>query len=175
MAERDTARALVYAAENQWSAALDRGGVIDFFGSKFTLPQQKQFETIAAMQNYCDGVMVSERLMNRYPSAGSVVVRPRAGQRMAHYESASGTIAIPLSSTQGEPSWACREAVLLHELTHHLLYASADPAAVAEPIHGSAFTTTMCWLVCEVLGSEAALVLQGAFQGAGLTVGQYVS
>lgn len=102
-------------------------------------------------------------------------MRARAGQRMAHYESASGTIAIPLSSTQGEPSWACCEAVLLHELTHHLILTSADPTAVAEAIHGRAFTTTMCWLVCEVLGSEAALVLQGAFQGAGLTVGPYVN
>ena len=174
MAERDTARALVYAAENQWSAALDRGGVIDFFGSKLTLPQQKQFETIQAMQSYCDGVMVNKRVMSRYPSAGSVVVRARAGQAMAHYESVGQTIAIPLSGTAGEPSWACRESVLLHELTHHLLFSSADPAAIAIAIHGSAFTTSMCWLVCEVLGSEAALVLQGAFQGSGVIVGAYV-
>ena len=174
MAERDTARALVYAAENQWSAALDRGGVIDFFGSKLTLPQQKQFETIQAMQSYCDGVMARECVLSRHPCAGSVVVRARAGQRMAHYESVSKTIAIPLSGTAGEPSWACREAVLLHELTHHLLFSSADPTAAAAAIHGSAFTTSMCWLVCEVLGSEAALVLQGAYQGSGVIVGAYV-
>ena len=174
MTERDTARAVVYAAEDQWSAALDRGGAIDFFGSKLTLPQQREFETIDDMQSYCDGVMSNERVMSRYPSAGSVVVRARAGQRSAHYESVGHTIAIPLSGTAGEPSWACCEAVLLHELTHHLLFSAADPAAVAVAIHGSAFTTSMCWLVCEVLGSEAALVLQGAFQGAGVTVGAYV-
>lgn len=174
MAERDTARALVYAAEDQWSAALDRGGVIDFFGSKLTLPQQRRFETIVDMQSYCDGVTSNERVMRRYPCAGSAVVRARAGQRMAHYESVGHTIAIPLSGTAGEPSWACREAVLLHELTHHLLFSAADPAAAAVAIHGSAFTTSMCWLVCEVLGSEAALVLQGAYQGSGVIVGAYV-
>ena len=107
MTERDTARAVVYAAEDQWSAALDRGGAIDFFGSKLTLPQQREFETIDDMQRYCDGVMSNERVMSRYPSAGSVVVRARAGQRSAHYESVGHTIAIPLSGTAGEPSWAC--------------------------------------------------------------------
>ena len=40
---RDTDRAAVYAAEDQWSAALNRGGVIDFFGSRLQLPVQTRF------------------------------------------------------------------------------------------------------------------------------------
>ncbi len=174
MAERDTSRALVYAAENQWSAALDRGGIIDFFGSRLTLPKQQYFETVELMQNYCDDVLGLDRIVSSFPNAGSVLVRARAGQAKAHYEFENETIAVPLSGTAGVAGWACCEAVLLHELSHHLLFVEVDPATSAHAFHGGRFTTTMCQLVCEVLGFEAALVLQGAFQGAGVTVGSYV-
>lgn len=175
MVEPDWGRAAVYAAENQWSAALDRGGEIDFFGSKLTLPQQRYFETIDAMQCYCDGVLGAVNRTARFPFAGPVLVRARAGQRMAHYEPARQTIAIPISGSFGVPGWACCEAVLLHELTHHLIFSSADLATTVGAMHGETFTTTMCWLVAEVLGPQAALVLQGAFHGAGVTVGAYVT
>ncbi|HAN71376.1 MAG TPA: TIGR04338 family metallohydrolase, partial [Actinobacteria bacterium] len=33
----------VYAAEDQWSAVLDRGGVVDFFGSRIDVPMQRRF------------------------------------------------------------------------------------------------------------------------------------
>ena len=36
-----TAPAL-YAAEDQWSAVLDRGGVVDFFGSRLDVPLQRR-------------------------------------------------------------------------------------------------------------------------------------
>ncbi|MDA3022695.1 MAG: TIGR04338 family metallohydrolase [Actinomycetota bacterium] len=175
MTERDTTRGLVYAAENQWSAALDRGGVIDFFGSRLTLPKQEYFETVESMQHFCDGVLAAERITASFPGAGMVLVRARAGHTKAHYECESKTIAVPLSGSAGVPGWACCEAVLLHELTHHLLFVSADPAASAQAYHGGRFTTTMCWLVSGVLGPESALVLQGAYQGVGVIVDAYVN
>lgn len=147
-AGRDSDRARVYAAEDQWSAALDRGGEIEFLGSTIDLPVQLRFGTLDAMRAYV------ERLAGRY-GGEPVTVRHRHGRTKAHYE--HGEIAIPTDAR-----WACRESVLLHEFAHHL----AGP----EQRHGLSYRTRMLALVNEQLGEPAALVLRVGYQAQGLQV-----
>lgn len=147
-AGRDADRARVYAAEDQWSAALDRGGRIEFLGSTIDLPVQLRFGTLDAMQAYVD------RLAHQR-SAPSAMVRHRRGCTKAHYE--GGQIAIPTDA-----GWACRESVLLHEFAHHL--------AGAEHRHGLSYRSHMLALVDEQLGAAAALVLRVGYQAQGLMV-----
>lgn len=164
-APRDTARAAVYAAEDQVSAALDRGGSVDFFGSSLTVPQQRRFADIMSIQRYVDHVLDRPEVRRRWPNAGSVRVRERAGTRQAHYEVGRAVLAIPIAGPP--PRWAGRELVVLHELGHHV----APPAADA-PAHGPHFTGSVIALVADVLGAEAALLLRAAYDGAGVAVAE---
>ena len=173
MTPRDGLRSVVYAAEAQWSAAMDRGGKVDFFGSSMTLPCQRRFADLPSMQAYCDGVMSLSAVASRYSQAGPVRVRVRAGAAKAHYEHDQRVIAIPLAPQAGASvSWAGRESVLLHELSHHLVM--GDAVSLGDAHHGTSFTTTMCWLVDEVLGPQSALLLRSGYQAAGVQVGSYV-
>ncbi len=146
MTDRD--RAAVYAAEDQWSAALDRGGPMDFFGSHLLLPVQRRFGDLTAMQTYIDARCAE------HPTAGPVAVRTRQGQTQAHY--ADGVIAIPVETT-----WACRESVLLHEFAHHL---NRD----ADAHHGARYRAVMHALVESVLGVEAAFLLRTCYDANGV-------
>ncbi len=161
----------MYAAEEQWSALLDRGGPVDFFGSRMVVPQQRRFGDLAAIRRYVDHVLGLAEVRAAHPDAGPVTVRERAGQRRAHYEPASATIAIPLRE-----AWAARESVVLHEVAHHLACslsvgpgdpARSDPRQRAD-WHGATFRQAMCGLVAAVLGPEAALLLRTGYEEAGL-------
>jgi putative metallohydrolase (TIGR04338 family) len=152
----------VYAAEDQWSALLDRGGPVDFFGSRIDVPAQRRFADVASVQAYVDAVMGLPWVAAHYPTAGPVRVRERDGQRRAHYEPAAATIAIPLRTL-----WAGREAVVLHELAHHL--AVSGTAGPDAPVrwHGAPFQDAMAGLVAQVLGEPAALLLRAGYDAAG--------
>ena len=159
----------VYAAEDQWSAVLDRGGVVDFFGSTVDVPQQRRFADLPSVQAYCAGVLARPAVRSAHPAAGPVHVRERAGQARAHYEPAAATIAIPLREL-----WAGREAVVLHELAHHLVCSSTTPATATAPgsgrvsWHGREFCAAMDLLVREMLGDAAALLLRAGYDAAGV-------
>jgi len=152
----------VYAAEDQWSAVLDRGGTVDFFGSRIDVPVQRRFGDLASVQAYVDTVLALDVVTTGYPKAGPVVVRERTGQGRAHYEPGTGTIAIPLRTL-----WAGREAVVLHEIAHHLA-CSAGVEPGARRWHGSEYRAAMCGLVAAVLGEEAALLLRAGYDSAGV-------
>lgn len=154
----------VYAAEDQWSAVLDRGGQVDFFGSRLDVPMQRRFGDIASVQAYVDGVLGLPAVRTAYPSAGPVRVRERSGQRRAHYEPATATIAVPMRHL-----WAGRESVVLHELAHHLACSIGVPASTTgRRWHGSEFQSAMCALVTEALGPQAALLLRAGYDAAGV-------
>ncbi len=152
----------VYAAEDQWSAVLDRGGPVDFFGSRIDVPMQRRFGDLTSVQAYVDAVMGLGFVEAEYPGAGSVVVRERSGQLKAHYEPEAATIAIPLRSR-----WAGRESVVLHELAHHLA-CSRGVAAGSRRWHGPEFQEAMCGLVTAVMGDAAALLLRAGYDRAGV-------
>lgn len=157
----------VYAAEDQWSAVLDRGGEVDFFGSHVQIPCQRRFGDLDAVQRYVDGVLALPFVATEYPAATTVTVRERSGQRRAHYEEHSSTVAIPFKST-----WAARESVVLHELAHHLASSLGSPTGSRRQWHGLAYRQAMCALVDAVLGAEAAMMLRAGYEEVGLrTVG----
>ena len=152
----------LYAAEDQWSAVLDRGGTVDFFGSRIDVPVQRRFGDLASVQAYVDAVLGLDVVAATYPLAGPVTVRERSGQRRAHYEPATATIAIPLRTL-----WAGREAVVLHEVAHHLALSTGVPAG-SRRWHGPEYVAAMSALVAAVLGEQAALLLRAGYDSAGV-------
>ena len=149
----DTLRQAVYRAEDQWSALMDRGGHVDFFGSSITAPVQLRFGSVDDVRVYVDRVCRERRLPE-------IQVRHRRGGTRAHYEVQpdGGVIAIPTKQL-----WAMRESVVLHEISHHTaitLHASAH--------HDQHFTSSMLSLVQEFLGHEAELLLRTSYQAAGV-------
>ena len=114
---------------------------MDFHGSRIVLPQQRAFADLDEVREYVVRVCAAQGI--RAPK-----VRHRRGAARAHYEQ-PGVIALP----EGE-DWAMREAVVLHELAHHVC-GTMD--------HGPAFTASMLGLVEHELGAEAALVLSTAY------------
>ena len=154
----------LYAAEDQWSAVLDRGGQVDFFGSRIDVPMQRRFGDIASVRAYVDRVLALPAVRSGYPSAGPVHVRERSGQRRAHYEPETATIAVPMRDL-----WGGREAVVLHELAHHLACSVGVPASASgRRWHGAEFQSAMGELVTEVLGAQAALLLRAGYDAAGV-------
>lgn len=137
----DYQRSACYSAEDQWAAAVDRGGVMDFHGSRLVLPVQRNFTALSDVNDYV--MSVCSRNAMTPP-----LVRHRQGGGRAHYEQ-QGVIAIPT-----DQPWAMRESVVLHELAHH--------KAVGMD-HGPLFTEAMLALVASELGPEAELVLRTAY------------
>lgn len=143
---------------------LDRGGVVDFFGSRLDVPSQRRFADVLSVQRYVDAVIVRPIVAAAYPGAGPVRVRERSGQRRAHYAPAEATVAIPLRTL-----WAGREAVVLHELAHHLACSTGiSVERGSRRWHGSAYQEAMLLLVGEVLGEAAALLLRAGYDSAGV-------
>ncbi len=148
----DRHRQVVYRAEDQWSALIDRGGPVDFFGSRIQAPVQLRFEQLADIQTYVEHVCASYGI-------ATPLVRHRKGGRRAHYE--SGVIAIP----SNEP-WAMRESVVLHEIAHHVCVVTSNNLN-----HDEGFTGAMLALVHQQLGSEAELLLRTGYSAVGAPVG----
>ena len=151
----DRGRAAVYAAEDQWSRLLDRGGTVDFFGSSLTLTPQRTFRHLADVQEYLEAICA--RLTEKGWPVTTPRVRARKGHVAAHYDRSEAIIAVPITTP-----WAMRESVVLHEFAHHL-----RPSA--DPIHGPEFRQAMLDTVRIVLGDEATLLLDSAYRGVGLT------
>lgn len=154
----------VYSAEHQWSAVLDRGGLVNFHGSHMDVPMQKRFADISSLQQYVDGVLALEAIRERYPNAGPVRVRERRGQGKAHYEPSTATVAIPMENRAFG-----RESTVLHELAHHLSVSEGLPATRSGTRwHGVEFRNAMTFLVSIVLGEPAALLLRAGYYSSGL-------
>ncbi len=122
---KDPDQRAVYAAEDRLAVWLDSATpdrpTVTVDGQTYEPGPDLRFTTPAAAATYVDAVL------DRLRSAGKdydgreqqrVIVRPRAGARMATYEPATHTIALPPFEVGGR--WALRATVVLHELTHHL-------------------------------------------------------
>lgn len=157
----------VYGAEHQWSAVLDRGGLVNFHGSHIYVPLQKRFADIPSVQKYVDAVLALDSIREKYPTAGAVHVRERRGQGKAHYEPSTAIVAIPMKDRAFG-----RESTVLHELAHHL---SVSKGLTATPSgtrwHGVEFRDTMLFLVGVVLGEAAELLLRAGYHSSGVRGG----
>lgn len=154
----------VYGAEHQWSAVLDRGGLVNFHGSHIEVPMQRRFADIPSVQRYVDRVLAVDSIREKYPNAGPVRVRERRGQGKAHYEPSTATVAIPMRDRVFG-----RESAVLHELAHHLSVSEGLPATPnGTRWHGMEFRDAMIFLVNVVLGEPAALLLRSGYHASGV-------
>lgn len=161
---RDFQRAAVYRAETiladlfdvtAASAAVTGSRMpVRVAGSTLTLPDERKFADVPSIQRYADHVTRTRRV-------APVRVRARKGDASAHYEVATGTLAIPLSNPDPSRRWAARETVVLHELAHHL----QSPASS----HAAPWRECYLSLLEEFIGPEAALLLRVTYADQGLT------
>lgn len=160
---RDSQRAKVYAAEEFVRTLFDRTAergdpVVEFFGTRLTLPPEARFASAEAVQRYVDEVLSHPAVLQRWPGAGPLRVRPRRGATAAHYERVGdrATVAVP----EGRAAWALRELVVLHEIAHHL--------TESDPPHGPDFVATFGELAATVMGPEAGHVLRVVYAKEGV-------
>lgn len=159
----------MYAAETVVCRIYDRAHrsgnqTVELHGSTLTLPVERRFASVDAMQRYVDACRALRWVQHTWTRAQvPVTVRDRRGQAKAHYERTTATIAIP--PHERNTAWAMRELVLLHELAHHLA-----PDGLAEP-HGPQFADRYLVLVREIIGPEAGLLLQATMHEVGVRIG----
>ena len=159
----DRNRAKVYAAEDQFSSLMNRGGKVEFFGSVLDIPTQKRFANLESIDIYISGLFAKldgDLLPPR--------TRERKGSTKAHYEFDTGVIAIPVSGQAA--MWELRETLLLHDCAHHV---AGSCAPVDEPAHGPTFTACMLMLVETTLGDQARLLLSAGYLELGVPVGDH--
>lgn len=145
----DAQRSRVYGAEKtlQWlydhpASSHDVGGVV------IQLEPEARFASLDSIAAYLDRVVSHPGVIAEFGHRGRIQVRERRGEKSAHYESDTATIAVNTTGTR----WALRELVVLHEIAHH--YAHTGPA------HGELFTATLTRLIELVMGPQAALALR---------------
>ncbi|HEY5879487.1 MAG TPA: TIGR04338 family metallohydrolase [Nakamurella sp.] len=163
---RDSQRGRVYEAEHLVHRILDRSArfpIVEIAGSRLTLPPERRFGSIDAVQGYADKVLALNWVRADWPRAEVPIrVRERAGSTQAHYERNGSVIAVPGFRTGS--GWALRELVILHELAHHL----GDDGP---PAHGGAFVDRLLTLVDGTVGAEAALLLRITMLDTGVEIG----
>ncbi|MBY4570037.1 hypothetical protein ACN95_08390 [Gordonia sihwensis] len=163
MVSRDQTRRRLYDAERLVLRMFERAGgthTVQLAGTELTLPAEARFGSVDDVSAYARRVLALPSVRAEFTRAiVPVRVRTRRGERAAHYERATATIAVP-DSAGGR--WALRELVVLHELAHHL-------DEVGAPAHGPAFVGALIGLVERVLGPEAALVYRVVFGDSGLS------
>lgn len=154
--QRDGQRGRVYAAEDVWRAQLDaaRAGARELAvaGSRVVLPLEVHFGDLDAVRAWLSRLEAE----GGWPAA-PLSVRARRGVARAHYEPPA-RIALP----GPERPWALREAVVLHEVAHHLAGPPLD--------HGPHFAAAMLRVVGVALGPEAVLALQVRYAAADVSV-----
>lgn len=162
---RDFQRGKVYEAEHLVQRIFDRSAeypMVEVAGSHLALPVERRFGSIDAVQQYVSQVLALRWVRNTWRRAAtSVTVRERAGGAQAQYLRPGAIMAVP--GRRAHSTWALRELVILHEISHHL----ADTIEIA---HGATFVDRLLTLVDGVVGPEAALLLRVTMVDAGVRV-----
>ncbi len=163
---RDFQRSRVYDAEHLVHRIFDRSAefpVVDVAGSRLTLPVERKFGSIDAVQRYVDGALALAWVAATWERAVTPVhVRERSGGVQAHYQRIGSIMAVP--GYRAGSGWALRELVILHELAHHL-------APDIESAHGGPFVDRLLKLVDGIVGPEAALLLRVTMLDVGVRIG----
>jgi putative metallohydrolase (TIGR04338 family) len=142
----DIHKLTVYDAEKMLRATLSTGGRVEVAGSVITAPIERNFGNLDNVTDYI------ERLHTLFGQSMSQPprVRVRKGQKMAHYETFTNTIAVPVKSR-----WALRETVVLHEYAHALTWHKHRVTG-----HGPFFQEEFETLLTDVIGPEAGWLLR---------------
>ena len=163
---RDFQRSRVYDAEHLVHRIFDRSAefpVVDVAGSRLTLPVERKFGSIDAVQRYVESVLTLAWVVSTWERAAAPVhVQERSGGGQAHYQRIGSVMAVP--GYRAGSGWALRELVILHELAHHL-------APDIEIAHGGAFVDRLLTLVDGIVGPEAALLLRVTMLDVGVKIG----
>lgn len=174
----DDQRQRVYDAEQRVCDRLDfaaRGAHrVVVHSSTLTVTSDARFGSLDTAQRWLDNVRRRPWFVHAWPAAAAraVTLRPRRGQRGAHYELKDAEAAIAVPVPGNATGWAMRELVLLHELAHHIVACELDRAEVGTslPAHGGEFAAVMLELVDGVLGPETRLLLAVAYDDGGVEV-----
>ena len=164
---RDAQRQRLYDADyqvrRQLEFAADGARTVTVAASTLVLPLEVRFGSLDAAQRYTDAVRASDAFAARFPraAAAGLRLRPRRGDRSAHYE-APGTIA--LHEPRHGTGWSLREMVVLHEIAHHAAHHDLPP----EPAHGPHYAGAYLRIVTDALGPETGLLLTTAFADHGV-------
>jgi putative metallohydrolase (TIGR04338 family) len=161
---RDPDQRAVYAAEDRLAAWLDSTTpdrpTVTVDGQTYEPGPDLRFTEPTAALAYVEAVLARLRTDGRDYDGRElrqVTVRPRAGARMATYDPATRTIALPSFKVGG--SWALRATVVLHELTHHLS---------GEQRHSALWRATFLRLLEDAGLPVTAQLLQLAYAAEGL-------
>ena len=147
----DRCRGAVYQAEDTIASVMGRSHRAVRVGRRvLTLPETTRFGTVATVQAYVEAVLARPATAAAYPGVGPIVVEAKKGFRSATYS--SGVIHLPAGDPRGR--WSMTQAVVLHEVAHHL-------AGVLG--HGREFQRALVHLYREHLGSGAAELLEHLF------------
>lgn len=151
---RDVSQSQVYRAENAVYAMLKRPDVpVDFHGSTLTLPLERNFADLPAVQRYIDQALAHPPVVAQWNKLPAVtVVQSRSHQR-AYYKWDKIYMPPPHSK------WAWREAIVVHELAHHVTRYNG----FSYQSHGPEFRATHVSLVEVLMGPEVALLLRANY------------
>lgn len=155
-------RQRLYDAEHQVRRQLEFAAAgartVTVAASTLVLPLEVRFGSLQAAQGYLDAVRGTGAFTQCFPRAAAAPLRlrPRRGDRSAHYE-APGTIA--LHEPERGTGWSLRELVVLHELAHH----AAHHDLPAEAPHGRHYAGAFARIVADTMGPETGLLLTAAF------------
>lgn len=168
--DRDMQKSKLYEAEKFVRRTLDTlanspSRTLDFYGSTLVIPDERKFGDLEGVQRYVDALQSLNWVRAAWSRAEvPVTVRARKGSRFAHYEPWGHVLAVP--PHQGGLSWAMRELVILHEMTHHLTR--------SVQAHGPDFAGTFLALVTEAMGPEVGLLLDDSFTQHGIEIDRKV-
>lgn len=107
---------LVYSAQHELDFFIKHGGLIDFYGSKLYIePCERKFARPEDAQRFLEQVREHVGVTQRVPT-----IRTNGNRKSwAHYFPLQHEIRVP-PHRPGDPSWALRERVILHEYAHSL-------------------------------------------------------
>lgn len=163
----DRERQRTYDAEKIVRRMSEReGSKVELFGTTITWPAELRFGHIDHVAAYVRNIESSDWYRATFPKASQspVKVRHRKGDKWAHYDGGTQTIAI--NAPDNKTGWAMREIVVLHELAHHV----DSLEDMGGESHGPEFRGVFCFLVSQVIGPEAGWILSVTFFDVGLQV-----
>lgn len=131
-------------------------------GREVHIPVERNFADIVSIQQYVDKVLALNWVQAQYPTAKRPL-RVQKKPKGANVASCGGGVMnVPINS---EHRWALREAVILHELAHHLTPHCG---------HSAEFRDCFAWLLEEIVAPEVGWLLRTIFWDRGLSCQQPV-